>query len=165
MLNTSTITAPLIAFLPILLHILDKFFDRLVSKRFVLDNFINIRSSIEADTRVLLRDIGHNKVLFDTLKIYFSFERDVHFIFVIGLFCLTSLYFAQTECTKSFIVGTVPTFMGILVVAVFLIGFAFSVIRGRIDVGRLNPLRPWFLASYFAFFMVIMIEIYLQNSC
>jgi hypothetical protein len=124
-------TPLIIALLPVILHVIDK----------ILENFSpitteTVRLIIEGDPGVKL--VGENKALFNSVRAYFDYERDCHLVFVLTIFNIVSLYFAQTACTGSFLESTPLTFVMMVLLLLFLDVFFIWICNKKIDHASVN---------------------------
>jgi hypothetical protein len=71
------------------------------------------------DPRQIVKSVGDTEPNFDAVKTYFNFERNCHFVIALAIFNITSLYVAQTECTKSLLCATPITLPLIIVFTIF----------------------------------------------
>ena len=151
----SLITPALIGFLPIFLHLIDKMMEAKFSP---LREEI-LRAQMSNDKREKIAAIGKSPATFRGVRTYFEYERSVHFIVAISVFNIISLYFAQIQCTNSFLRSTVVTLIGIVAIAIFLVAFLVKVVNRAFAPAAVRPVRNWLRASCVAFLAVMLIEI------
>ena len=160
-------TPLIIALLPVILHVIDK----------ILENFSpitteTVRLIIEGDPGVKL--VGENKALFNSVRAYFDYERDCHLVFVLTIFNIVSLYFAQTACTGSFLESTPLTFVMMVLLLLFLGVFFIWLCNKKIDPASVNArhwwrrpdlIKWWRRIAFVQFGIVICTDIALHHVC
>jgi hypothetical protein len=156
-----------IALLPALLHVIDKVLENIspITKE-------TLRSLMVKDKRT--QAIGENKALYEAVRTYFDFERDCHFIFVLTVFSVLSLYAAQSECTGSFVEFTAVTLIMIVILLIFLGIFFVTLVNRKIEAASVGATdwwrRPtlikwWKMVAIIAFGVVIITDVVLHFSC
>jgi len=138
---------------PVLLHAVDKLLER-----FSPFNEEYIRKKIVSDPSRLVASVGQRRALFLRVKTYFYFEREFHFIITLVIFNILSLFVTQAECTHSVLQGRWPTFLGIVVLLLFLLVFLWRTLNNDFDPAAAHPTRRWLRAALASFLVVMLIE-------
>jgi hypothetical protein len=155
------VTTPIvIAFLPILLHLIDKGMERFSPIRHEV-----LRGLMRDDPRQIVKSVGETEPNFDAVKTYFGFERNCHFVIALAVFNIISLYIAQAECTKSLLCATPITLPLIIIFVIFLMIFLLGLANRRFSAAAVNATRRWERIAVGAFILVIAVEIALHFTC
>lgn len=158
-----------IALLPALLHVIDKLLE---SISFSPINKETLRLLISGDRRIA--HVGENKAAYEAVRTYFDFERDCHFIFVLTVFNLASVFVAQLQCTGSLFTFEPITFVMVVLLVLFFFVFLFWLLNRKIEPAAVGATdwyrRPmlikwWKMVALVLFGLVIATEIYLHFFC
>jgi hypothetical protein len=153
-----SIPAVLISSAPVLLHGIDKLMEGVPP---LSDK--SLREMMEDHDNDILKRLAKSDHDFKDVKSYFDFDRGVHFIISLMIFCMASLYFAQTECSRNFLIATPVTLPALAVVFVFLLCFGFMILNRKLDPAKDHSLRRWMIGAVALFIGVCILELTLRG--
>jgi hypothetical protein len=152
-------TATWLALLPVMLHLIDK-----VMEKFSPFGEKVLRAQMAESPQSIVQEVGASKERFDSVRVYFDFDRRCHFVTNISIFNILSLYVFQLECTGKWLCFIPSIFIPILSFSILLISFLLALANRKFHPAAASPraTRNWERIAIGSFLLALSIELFLR---